>query len=103
MNKGILRSIVCRGFCSFYKNGKNESPKCGTYDFLAENLSTDELREAALAAIRHMDYSLDKEIRHMICERCAFFADGCDFRRSRRSPPCGGYIIIERLFKQRYQ
>lgn len=102
MHKGILRSIVCRGFCSFYNPGKNESIKCGTYDFLAENLSTDELREAALAAIRHMDYSRDKEIRHMICKRCAFFADGCDFRRSRRSPPCGGYAIVAWLFKRQH-
>lgn len=103
MNEAIRRRIICRGFCSFYKPRKNNSFRCGTYDFLKETLSTDELREAALAAIRRLDYSRDKEIKHIICDRCAFLADGCDFRMGRRSPPCGGYVIVERLFKQRYQ
>lgn len=100
MSEAIQRRIICRGFCSFYKNGKNKSIKCGAYNFLTENLSTEELRLAALDAIRRSDYSRDRAIKNIVCEHCAFLPDGCDFRMGRRSPPCGGYAIVEWLFKR---
>jgi hypothetical protein len=102
MSEAIRRRIICRGFCSFYKPRRNNSFRCAAYDFLAENLSTEELRLAALDAIRRSDYTRDRDIRSIVCKRCAFLSDGCDFRRGRRSPPCGGYAIVEWLFKRQH-
>lgn len=102
MREGISRSIICRGFCSFYKPGEKEDLKCATYDFLASNLTEDELKLAALSAVRRCDYSRDKEISELICARCEFLVGGCDYREGLASPPCGGYAIVERLFKQKY-
>jgi hypothetical protein len=102
MRKGISVSIICRGFCRFYKPGKKEDLRCGAYDFLAANLTEEELKLAALSAVRRCDYSRDREIRELICSRCEFRVDGCDFREGLASPPCGGYAIVERLLKQKY-
>lgn len=100
MSEGIRREIICGGFCSFYKPGKNEDLKCGTYAFLARNLSTGEIRHAALKSSPRPDYSRDREIRALICDRCEFLVAGCDFREGFPSSPCGGYAIVEGLLKR---
>jgi hypothetical protein len=74
---------VCEKLCAFYKPGKSEELKCGTFLFLKRNLTTREVREAAREA----------------CEQCDFLADGCDFRQGLDSPPCGGYTVIEHLLR----
>lgn len=93
------RELICKGFCSFYKPGK-EDLKCGAYAFLERNLSTGELRSAARTATPRPDVSLDSEMRELICERCDFLDGGCGFREGLRSPPCGGYAIVEGLLKK---
>ncbi len=100
MSEGIRRDIICRAHCTFYKPGRKESLKCGTFDLLAQNLSTGELRHAAGKKARRPDFSHDREIRKLACERCEFLVGGCDFREGRLSPPCGGYAIVEGLLKK---
>lgn len=99
MRKDIGRRLVCKKFCKFYKPGKKEEMKCGTYDFLSRNLTRGEL----LLACRYTgpsDRAMDREISSMICSRCDFREDGCDYRDGLAFPPCGGYMVVESLLKR---
>lgn len=98
MKTGAFTELICKGFCSFYKEGKEELT-CETYNFLARNLTVGELRMAVQGMDKTPDLSFDDNIRRVICCRCDFLKEGCDFRGGRRSPPCGGYVIIENLLK----
>lgn len=94
-----METQVCAKFCDFYKPGK-ERPKCGSFDFLARNLTKAELRLAAEKASRDLDFSSDSSIKSMVCDNCGFSADGCDFRAGVGKKPCGGYAIVEHLLRQ---
>lgn len=95
---------ICKKFCKFYKPGK-DSLACGAYVFLAENLSAGEIRKMAGYKIDYKgvspDFSFDGVIKGLACEMCEFRADGCDFRDGLNSPPCGGYIALEKLIRMR--
>ena len=103
MKDKAYTSIICKGFCSFYKEGR-EDLCCGTYLFLKKNLTLRELRSAL--DLSKMDERLseyvfpaDKEIKKLVCDKCDFLVDGCDFREDGSHPPCGGYSIIEMLLR----
>jgi hypothetical protein len=70
------RELICKGFCSFYRPGKEEL-KCGAYAFLERTLSTGELQSTARRANLRPDVSLDSEMRKLVCERCDFLNGGC--------------------------
>jgi hypothetical protein len=96
-------NMICKGFCSFYKEGK-EDLLCGAYLFLKKNLTLRELR--SLLDLSKMDerpaeqaFPADEEIKRLACDKCDFLVDGCDFREDGSHPPCGGYSIIEMLLK----
>ncbi len=90
--------IICRHFCRFYKEGK-EDLHCMTYTFIREKLSHLELSQVIEGSRKTPDYSLDEEIKKEICSKCEFIEDGCDFREGLPSPPCGGYTVVEFLKK----
>ncbi len=95
--------IICEGFCSFYKEGK-EDLCCGTFLFLRENLTLHELRsvlELSKMAERPQKctFCADDVIKRLVCDKCDFLVDGCDFREDGSHPPCGGYSIIEMLLE----
>ncbi|MGO9614058.1 MAG: hypothetical protein ACLPX5_13650 [Dissulfurispiraceae bacterium] len=75
---------------------------CGTYLFLRDNFTVQEielLSEFKGSVDKSAPNSLlkDDEMRELICNSCDFLIDGCDFRDDRSGPPCGGYILVERL------
>ena len=95
--------IICKGFCSYYKEGK-EDLCCGTYLFLKRNLTLGEL--CSVLDLSKMDErpseyfsTADDEIKRLICDKCDFAVDGCDFREDGSHPPCGGYSIVGILLK----
>jgi hypothetical protein len=95
--------IICKKFCSFYKEGK-EDLCCGTYQFLKKNLTPVELRSIIVLSkagehTGEYTFAADDEIKKLVCNKCDFLVDGCDFREDGSHPPCGGYIIIETLLK----
>ncbi len=95
--------IICKGFCSFYKEGKDDLC-CGAYLFLKKNLTLRELHsvlELSKMDERPLEYvsPADEEIKRLACDKCDFLVDGCDFREDGSHPPCGGYSIIEMLLK----
>ena len=99
MKKDDYTDIICKGFCTFYKSGKKELA-CETYDFISRNLTPGELESAIQRIPSTPDFTLDKKVKGLICEKCGFMTDGCDFREGLESPPCGGYTIIEWLIKR---
>ena len=99
MKEDNYTEIICRRFCRYYKEGKEELT-CGTYNFLARTLTLNELMNKSRAAMAEPDFSADKEILKAVCEECDFFRDGCDFRGGIKAPPCGGYTIVEWLLKK---
>ena len=101
MNKDAYTDTICKSFCIFYKEGK-EDLFCGTYRFLMNNLTSRELHSLLdMLKIRGLnispDFSRDAEIKKLVCSACDFLIDGCDFRDNGSHPPCGGYILVERL------
>ncbi len=101
MKDRAYTNIICKGFCRFYKEGREEL-HCGTYNFLRRNLTPNELtaflkRPENAKKSPVPDFSRDKEIKEIVCDGCEFLMDGCDFREDGSHPPCGGYILLERL------
>jgi hypothetical protein len=99
VKKDVYTDIICKGFCTFYNSG-NEKLICGTYDFIFRNLTPGELESAILGIASTPDFTCDRKIQGLICEKCGFVIDGCDFREGMDAPPCGGYTIIEWLIKK---
>lgn len=97
MKEGDYTEIICKGFCKFYKEGKEEV-HCGGYELLRDCLTVKELK-LLIHGIPDEYYSgtVEDKFTEFICKKCAFETDGCDFREGLDSPPCGGYIIISRL------
>lgn len=99
MKNDVYTEIICKGFCRFYKEGKEEL-SCGTYAFLFERFTPEELSREIRAIRTQPEFSHDEQIRKLICERCGFIEDGCDFIEGLDSPPCGGYTIVEWLLNK---
>jgi hypothetical protein len=95
-----MESAICRKFCSYYKPGSNEDLRCGSFAFLARNLTQGEIRRAAGSAPVDFSFSEDRAIREMICQKCDFLVDGCDYRGGVGKKPCGGYAVVEHLLKR---
>jgi len=53
-------------------------------------------------------YHYDPYLSKLICQKCDFLKDGCDFRaqkhmgQNKNCSPCGGYIFITRLIGYNY-
>jgi hypothetical protein len=99
MKRDKYTEIICKGFCTFYKEGR-EGLTCGAYDFLGRNLTASEVRSNVQHVKPRADLSRDKELRKLVCEQCDFLVDGCDFREGLGAHPCGGYAIVEWLLRR---
>ncbi len=95
--------FICKGFCKFYKEGKEEL-HCSGYELLKNNLTIKELTMLSdyMTKTPSAEF-LDDILVEFICSKCEFQTDGCDFREGLESPPCGGYIIISRIHRQLYK
>lgn len=101
MKRPEYTEVICKGFCKYYKQGK-ENIMCGAYSFLRRNLTPKELLYAAERAGTLAGFSSDAIIKSIACSGCNFLKDGCDFRGGLNSSPCGGYMLIEYLLKRRH-
>ena len=99
MKEEEYTDIICKRFCTFYKEEKEEL-QCGSYLFLRERYSPGEL-EVAITGISDVpSRAEDKTINDAVCSKCEFLVDGCGYREGHDSPPCGGYIIVEHLIRK---
>jgi len=95
-----MEQAICKKFCSFYKPGKKEDLKCGSFAFLSLHLTEREIRRAASSAPVTYSFSEDSAIKDMVCQKCDFLVDGCDYRDGVGKTPCGGYAVVEHLLKR---
>ena len=98
--------IICRKFCKYYKEGKEEL-LCGGYEILRDNLTAHELEMLAGSLksgdeIKNRIPPKNNEMTEFVCGRCNFFIDGCDFAENRSGPPCGGYMLISKTISRRF-
>lgn len=100
MKRKAYSKIICEGYCSFYKEGKEEI-HCGGYEVLINNLTPKEIQllsyQISKEPFNNHPKNLEDFLIEFVCKKCDFQADGCDFREGNPSPPCGGYIIISKL------
>jgi hypothetical protein len=97
----IYTDIICKEFCKYYKEGKEEL-HCNGYEILRNNLTPYELKMLVGSLkcgdeIKNHIPAKNKKLINLVCKRCDFFIDGCDYTDNRSEPPCGGYIIINLL------
>lgn len=111
MKEKVYTDLICKGFCKYYKEGKEEL-HCNGYVFLRNNLTSHELKDllslkGGKISSMHKTPQLStsnvsslsqKELIDYLCTDCDFFSDGCDFAENCSGSPCGGYIIVNLLF-----
>lgn len=105
MKDRTYTDIICKGFCSYFSEGKEEL-FCGCYQFLRQNFTSKELSLLSVSLGKSNDRqfqqenintSSDDEIKRTACSKCDFLVGGCDFAENRSGPPCGGYIVLNSL------
>ncbi len=106
MAKRDFQEYICRPFCSFFRPGEKEELACQgalVVERLAEKgvidpsvLPGGEWKRGDLWQVN------DALLGEMVCGRCPFRDDGCDYRAPLRpadAEPCGGYILLRLLRK----
>jgi hypothetical protein len=103
MAKKDIKDIVCKPYCSFYREGAKEELICNGARIVEISLERGILSSPALSGLEHgsalsaEEYALLDEI---VCRPCPFLADGCDFRSAAppvAAEPCGGFILLSLL------
>ena len=107
MKDKLYTDIICKGFCKFYKEGKEEM-HCGGYELLRKNLTSVELKELSAVAscgeeIKVEIPTYDEGMFELVCGACDFRIDGCDYSENLSGPPCGGYNFIRLVRKKEAQ
>lgn len=102
MKDKIYTDIICSGFCKYYKEGR-EDLHCNGYVFIRDNLTLRELKMLTVllkseGEIKNHMPPKNEKLSELVCRKCDFFIDGCDFAENRSGPPCGGYILISLLY-----
>jgi hypothetical protein len=101
MKEIAYNEIICRPYCSFYKEGKEEM-ECGGYQYLRNQLTLAELQHLVKQSNRYESISRrippkNEYLFNLVCKQCDFLIDGCDYSENGSGPPCGGYLLIEQL------
>jgi hypothetical protein len=104
MKDSRYTETICRDFCNYFKKGKEEL-KCGGYEFLIEHLTLKELlrlsdKICTKGSLKRSVPADNQDLFDMVCSRCDFMIDGCDYRDGVAAPPCGGYILINELMRR---
>ncbi|GER93278.1 hypothetical protein A45J_1014 [hot springs metagenome] len=102
MKDRAYTNIICKGFCKYYKEGKEEL-HCGGYEILRNNFTPYELKTLVgllkcRNEIKNHITAKNNRLINLICARCDFFIEECDYTYNYAGPPCGGYIIINQLY-----
>jgi hypothetical protein len=97
MNKTDIQSKLCRPFCKYYKPAKKEELAC--MGFLVIEKLMQEGREIPFEVFKEKMYLLTEEmLTQNLCVLCPFYEEDCDFVQHKGSAPCGGFLLLGRLF-----
>ena len=101
-----LKKLICKTHCKYYKENKKEEYTCKGLAVLDGLLERESLAKiiGELKAPLEVTFKHDRVLSEVVCRRCDFFIDGCDFRDTKCSyeaPPCGGFLVISYLTEKK--
>lgn len=101
-NKKHLIDLICKGYCKFYKESKNEELACEGFRFFERSFSplpVDNTNKYNLPET----FKYDSVLMDILCKKCDFLIDGCDYRDEKyhnKASPCGGFILLHRIMEE---
>ncbi len=100
--KEALIRTLCRPYCRYYKQDKNEDLRCRGAVVIERLILSGRitLPRAKKKDRPHANPSIRELVIHHVCEVCAFHENDCDFAQDRTSQPCGGFILVLELVRQ---
>lgn len=105
MAKKDVEDIVCRAFCSFYREGVKEDLICHGAAMLESLMGKGILSPGAITQLKGRLSPSPGEydgLEEAVCAPCPFLAEDCDFRSQSPPPgaePCGGLILLALLVR----
>jgi len=103
MPKELHIRDICKRCCVWYKPGRKEELSCGGI-LVIEVLGDDCVLPAEREEVKDFQNRFDSLLDELVCNRCDFRKDGCDFRDpniTSQALPCGGYIHLDSLLTRR--
>ena len=103
MGKKDFQDYICRPFCRYFKEDQKEEMACQGVHII-EWLVRFKILDLNTLPRHGKTSSLwekpDPGLKALICSRCPFQVDGCDYQSSHPpagTEPCGGYILLSLL------
>jgi hypothetical protein len=91
-----LKESLCGRFCAYYKPAKDEELTCRGFTVVQRMI-----REGKQISFDASDGPVGADtaaaLRRLLCRRCPFYREDCDFAANVGTLPCGGYLLIGRL------
>lgn len=106
MSKRDISGLICRPFCSFYREGEKEELICNGARLAEILLNKGILSPESIAGVEPGPWpasAVNAALDRSVCRQCPFRPDGCDFRSSAPpddAEPCGGYILLSRMVEK---
>ena len=104
MTKRDFQEYICRPFCCFFRTGEKEELACRGALVVERLAERGVLDPSVLPAGDRKRPGICQEndalLEEMVCRRCPFRAEDCDYRAAERphyAEPCGGYILLRIL------
>lgn len=95
-NSQPLKQTLCLNYCVYFKPGKDEGLACRGY-VVVEKLMRSGKVIAFERSGKKPDVATNESLVQKMCMICDFHEHDCDFMQDRRSPPCGGFVLLLKL------
>ena len=101
MEKEALKKGLCSTLCPYYKPSKDEELACKGF-LVIERLIRKGKKLPFKKSGRQFDSAVEESLVRYLCSVCPFYDRDCDFfSKGEDSQPCGGFIALEYLIKER--
>jgi len=104
--KKDIKELICRPFCSFFREGVKEDLICRGAQVVDNLLKRGVIRFAEMPGDGTESFTTSSHrafLEDAVCRLCVFRRDDCDFQSQESPPdaePCGGFILIDLLVRQ---
>lgn len=94
MDKKDLEQVLCPGFCSYYRPGKDEELACRGFSVIWQ-LVADGRDISFIRAGQPPSPDVEELLRRELCSSCPYEEQDCDFAEGKDdAPPCGGFLCL---------
>ncbi len=84
---------ICKYFCPYFREDKNETGFCYPLKFYKDI--------EILHKENYIFKNLYEDLRSFFCKRCDFYPEDCDFNNGADGLPCGAYIYTEYILSNK--